>query len=334
MNVMPWHEMEMGRLLAEKARLPHALLLRGREGIGKLAFARALAQALLCESPEARGGACCHCTACHWFEGAAHPDYRQIEPGHLAESSEEQGGDKKPSLYITIEAIRVLPDFIGISSHRGGLKVIVIHPADSLNVNAANALLKSLEEPPAQTLFLLVSHRPHSLLPTIKSRCQQILLPTPTSQSALSWLKSQGSAHPELGLAQTGNSPLAALQIDTEEYWQMRGAFFRGITRPDFDPLLLAEELRDTPVPHFVNWLQKWSYDLILQKYLGKLRYNPDHSKALAATAAQVDALAAIRFHRDVVRLQRVVNHPLNARLFIESLLIECANLVHPAGAR
>jgi len=334
MNVLPWHISELERLAAEKPRMPHALLLRGREGIGKLAFARSLAQALLCESPQSKGIACGQCAACHWFEAGAHPDYRQIEPEALAESGEEQGSDKKSGLHIAIEPIRALPEFIGISSHRGGLKVIVIHPAESLNVNAANALLKSLEEPPAQTVFLLVSHRPNALLPTIKSRCQHIALPVPTQGAALAWLKTQGGANPELGLAQTGGSPLAALKIDTDEYWQQRAGFFRGIASPDFDPLAVAEQLRDMPVSNLVNWLQKWSYDLISLKYIGALRYNPDHQAALAAIAAQVDALAAMRFHRNVVRMQRIVNHPLNARLFIERLLIECAELVRPAIVR
>ncbi|MDP1718779.1 MAG: DNA polymerase III subunit delta' C-terminal domain-containing protein, partial [Burkholderiales bacterium] len=168
----------------------------------------------------------------------------------------------------------------------------------------------------------------------IKSRCQHIALPAPTHQSALAWLKAQGSAKPELGLAQTGNSPLAALKIDTDEYWKQREGFFRGIAGPNFDPLDVAEQLRDTPIPNLLNWLQKWSYDLISLKYLGALRYNPDQQVVLAAAAARIDVLAAMRFHRDVVRLQRIVNHPLNARLFIERLLIECAELVHPAVVR
>lgn len=299
-----------------------------------MAFARSLAQALLCESPLTAGSACGQCDACRWFEAGTHPDYRQIEPESYSESTEEQGGDKKSGVHIPIEPIRALPDFIGISSHRGGLKVLVIHPAESLNVNAANALLKSLEEPPAQTVFLLVSHRPHALLPTIKSRCQHISLPAPTHQSALAWLKSQGSANPELGLAQTGNSPLAALKLDTDEFWQQRAGFFRGIADPGFDPLEVAEQLRDTPLPNLLGWLQKWSYDLISLKYLGSLRYNPDQQAALAAVAAQVDMLAAMRFHRNVVRMQRIVHHPLNARLFIEHLLIECAELVRPGPVR
>jgi len=331
MNVLPWNNPELERLLAEKSRLPHALLLSGREGIGKMMFARALAQSLLCESPAASGLACTKCAACHWFDTGAHPDYRQIEPDSLTETTEEQGSDKKSGLYIAIEPIREIPDFIGISSHRGGLKVIVIHPAEALNVNAANALLKSLEEPPPLTVFLLVSHRPNSLLPTIRSRCQHILLPAPGHQAALAWLKAQGSSNPELGLAQTGDSPLTAQKIDTDEYWQLRSAFLKGVASTDFDPLAVAEQVRDTPIAHIVTWLQKWTYDLISMKYLGELRYNPDYHKALAATAGKMDALAAMRFHRNVVRLQRVVNHPLNARLFIEQLLIECAEMVRPA---
>lgn len=331
MNILPWHRIEFDRLLPEKARLPHAILLHGCHGIGKLAFAHTLARALLCESPEPSGAACGHCAACHWLEAGTHPDYRQIEPESLAESAtEEQGGDKKASLQITIEQIRALPEFIGISSHRGGPKVVLIHPAEALNINAANALLKNLEEPPARTYFLLVSHRPHSLLPTIKSRCRQLTLQGPTPEVATAWLKSQGMANPELGLAQAGNSPLTALQFDNEEFWRLRSTFLKGIAAARFDALALAEQVRDYPIPQVVNWLQKWSYDLISQKFLKTVRYNPDHQAALAAAAAQADALSALRFHREMVRLQRIVNHPLNPRLFIEHMLISYAGLLQP----
>lgn len=334
MNILPWHQTEFERLFASKDRLPHAILLHGRAGIGKAAFARSLVQALLCEKPSSSATACGQCAACHWLEAGTHPDFRQIEPESLAESAtEEQGGDKKASQQITIEQIRALPDFIGISSHRGGPKVVLIHPAEALNINAANALLKSLEEPPARTYFLLVSHRPHALLPTIKSRCQHIALQGPTPEAAAAWLKAQGTANPELALAQTGNSPLTAQQLDNEEYWRLRNTFLKGIAAPGLDALALAEQVRDYPIPQVVSWLQKWSYDLISWKFLATIRYNPDHEAALSAAAARVDELSALRFHREMVRLQRIVNHPLNPRLFIEQLLLSYAELLHSQRA-
>lgn len=331
--MLPWHQSEFERLLANQALLPHAILLRGQQGIGKLAFARSLAQALLCETPTPSHAACGHCEACHWFAAGSHPDFRQVEPESLAEAgTEEQGSDKKASLQIGVEKIRQLYDFINISSHRNGLKIILVHPAEALNVNAANALLKNLEEPPPRTHFLLVSHRSHALLPTIKSRCRQLPLAAPEQQLALEWLKSQDVPAPELALAQTGNSPLLAVQLAAQDYWQPRDVFLRLIGSPRFDPLEVAEQIKDFPVQDVVSWLQKWSYDLAARKFLGIIRYNPDRETTLAAMAKQTDGLYILRFHREMVKLQRSVNHPLNARLFIEQLMITYADLLQPAA--
>jgi DNA polymerase-3 subunit delta' len=331
--MLPWHKVEFEALLADKAALPHAILLRGQQGIGKLAFARSLAQALLCEAPRPSNAACGVCAACHWFVVGSHPDFHQIEPENLAERpAQEQGSDKKASLQIAVEAIRQLHDFINISSHRNGRRIILIHPAEALNVNAANALLKNLEEPPAQTHFLLVSHRSHALLPTIKSRCRQLTLATPERRLALEWLGAQGVAEPELGLAQTGNSPLLALQLESQDYWQTREHFLEHIGGLGFDPLAVAEQVKDYPVQNVVIWLQKWSYDLATRKFLGSVRYNPDREVALAAAAQQADGLKILRFHREMVRLQRIVNHPLNPRLFIEQLLLGYAELLQPSS--
>lgn len=330
--MLPWHQSEFERLLANQALLPHAILLRGQQGIGKLAFARSLAQALLCETPTPSHAACGHCEACHWFAAGSHPDFRQVEPESLAEAgAEEQGSDKKVSLQIGVEKIRQLYDFINISSHRNGLKIILVHPAEALNVNAANALLKNLEEPPPRTHFLLVSHRSHALLPTIKSRCRQLPLAAPEQQLALEWLKSQDVPAPELALAQTGNSPLLAVQLAAQDYWQARDVFLRLIGSPRLDPLEVAEQIKDFPVRDVVSWLQKWSYDLAARKLLGTIRYNPDREVVLAAMAKQADGLRILRFHREMVKLQRSVNHPLNARLFIEQLMITYADLLQPA---
>ena len=325
-----WHKTEFDQLLKRRTQLPHAVLLRGVQGIGKLAFAEAVAASLLCESPRPDGSACGHCTACGWMRQGSHPDFRRIEPESLADSREaEQGGERKEktSSQIPVEQVRSIADFINISSHRGGVKVALIHPAESLNANAANALLKNLEEPPPRTYFLLVSHRWHQLLPTIKSRCQQIALPLPSAESACDWLKQQGSRDPDLALAQAGGAPLLAVTYD-EEHWQQRMGFLKAISGRGLDALAVAEQFRDLAPAQIVGWLQKWSFDLVSLKVTGSIRYNPDFAAAISATVECIDLMGAMRFLRQMVRLQRIVSHPLNARLFLEELLLTYSALL------
>lgn len=326
----PWHKPEFEALLKRKQQLPHALLLRGAQGIGKLGFAEALANALLCEAPAPDGSACGRCVACAWIGQGSHPDLRRLEPESLSEPGEaEQGAERKEkaSVQIPVEQVRSLADFINVSSHRGGSRVVLIHPAEALNPNAANALLKSLEEPPPRTYFLLVAHRWSRLLPTIRSRCQDVALPLPAVEAARGWLKERGLRDPDLALAQAGNAPLLALNFD-DDYWRRRQQFLKSISGRDFDPLGVAEQLRDHAPALIVGWLQKWAFDLVSHKATGAVRYNPDHSTAIAAIAGRIDLVEAVRFQRHVVGLQRIVSHPLNARLFFEQLMLTYAALL------
>jgi DNA polymerase III subunit delta' len=206
----------------------------------------------------------------------------------------------------------------------------VIHPAEAMNVNAANALLKSLEEPPPRTYFLLVAHRPYQLLPTIKSRCQHVALPVPDRKTAAAWLAEQGVRDAELALAHVGDAPLLAAELNGTEYWGARAAFLRQLAARDFDVLSAAEAIRDCPAPHAIVWLQKWSYDIALYRAVGLVRYNPDHQTTIARIASEVSALATLRFQREMTRTQRIANHPLNPRLFLEQLLLAYRDLVQP----
>ena len=329
MTVFDWHRTEFDRLVAGKALLPHALLLRGRRGIGKFVFARALAQALLCEASGASGDACGKCAACLWFDSGSHPDYREIQPGSDDDAKEGEESVKKATV-ISVDQIRALADLLNISTHRGGPKVVVIHPAETLNVNAANALLKSLEEPPPRTHFVLVTNRPYQLLPTIKSRCQQLALAGPDAATAVAWLTVLGVRDPELALAHTGDAPLLAVELSDTEYWGARTAFLRQLTLRELDVLAAAEAVRDIPVPHVIAWLQKWSYDMACYRTLGRVRYNPDHADAIIVAAREADPVATLRFHREMVKLQPFAQHPLNARLFIEDLLLAYRDLIQP----
>ncbi len=313
--------------MKRRDNLPHALLLRGPHGIGKLAFAEALARALLCERPGSDGAACGLCAGCGWMEQGSHPDFRRLEPE--AEAGAEQAGDKreKASKQISVNQVRAIAGFINVSSHRGGPKVTLIHPAESLNANAANALLKSLEEPPPRTYFLVVAHRWHRLLPTLKSRCQQVSLLPPSAAAAHDWLKQQGSSDPELALAQAGGAPLVANSLD-EDYWRQREWFLKAISGRAPDALAIAEQLRDQAPDRIVSWLQKWSLDLVCHKATGKIRYNPDFAAVIAGLAQRIDVVDGVRFLRIAVRLQRIVAHPLNTRLFFEELLLTYAALI------
>jgi len=204
-----WHASDWAQLQSMRARLPHAILLYGAQGTGKAAFAEHLAKSLLCEAPQSNGYACAQCASCGWFEQYSHPDYRRVRPELLddAEASEDVVKDdaesgsassgktaktsKAPSKEIVIQQIRNLAQFMNVSTHRQGRRVILLYPAEALNVPASNALLKSLEEPNSNTVFILVSHSLDRLLPTILSRCHKFALSMPTREQSLAWLKQQ-----------------------------------------------------------------------------------------------------------------------------------------------
>jgi len=345
-TVYPWHQPQWRNLLQRRSDLPHALLFRGREGIGKLDFVRKLAQSLACESPAADGAACGACRSCRWFAVTGHPDYRELQPeahrsaelrsdaAESAEPDQPTAGKRKPSREIRVEEVRELQDFINLTAHGRCGKTIVLFPAETLNANAANALLKNLEEPPPGTRFMLISHRPGYLPATIISRCQQIALPTPQSAAAAQWLLEQGVTDPALRLAQTGNAPLAALALDDGEFWSQRKTLLEGLAAGGIDALTLAEQVREYPADRLLGWLQRWTYDLLSAKSADRIRYNPDFEATLTQIAGSLRADDIARCLRHLVRQQRSINHPLNPRLLVEQLLLSYAALLRgePVG--
>ena len=328
MTIYNWHQGHYQQLAQRAEQLPHALLFKGPAGIGKRVFAAALAKGLLCEKPPSPLMACGGCEACHWFDTSNHPDYRILQPEFAEVAEDEALPDKKKKRDISIAQVRSLAEFINISSHRNGAKVVVIQPAEAMNVNAANALLKSLEEPPPYTFFLLVSDRPHVLPATIRSRCQQVALRPPSAIEAAAWLAERGLQQPELALAQAGGAPLLALELDNPDYWAARNQFLDGLSKREFDPLALAERFATHPIAQLINWLQRWSYDLARLSFGQPLRYNPDRRDALISATKRMKSLEILRFHRELVRFQRVVNHPLNPRLLIEDVLLRYGQLI------
>lgn len=310
----PWQEEVWRRLRREQARLPHALLLQGRRGTGKRGFALELARLLLCETPGAEGP-CGRCTACHLFAVGNHPDFRLVEP------VEEEGGEGRAGRGISIAQVRELEDFIGLSSHRHGARVILIHPAEAMYAAAANALLKTLEEPTENTVFLLVSHQPRQLLPTVVSRCRPVAMPMPAEATAQAWLAAQGVRDPALCLALAGGAPLEALRYADADYLAARRAFLAAVAEPArLDWLKLAEQGARQELPTQVEWLQKWLYDLVAVRLSGMVRYNVDFAARLRELGAGINVKNLLRFARELDAVRRHVQHPLNSQLVLESV--------------
>src|SRR5690554_815816 len=215
---LPWQTAFASRWLHAPQRFAHAWLIHGLAGIGKRRFALAAAASLLCEQPR-DGLACNTCQACRWVAGGNHPDLRRVRPEAVA-LEEGEGGEesesaarKTPSREIRVEQIRSLSGWFGTATHRGGWGVAVLYPAHAMNLIAANALLKVLEEPPPHTVFLLVTDTPDQLLPTIVSRCRRLPLPVPEPQVAAQWLREQGIEEPADWLSVAGGAPVRALEL-------------------------------------------------------------------------------------------------------------------------
>ena len=324
-ELYPWQKDDWARLQSLRSRATQGLLFQGQRGIGKLELAISHAQALLCEHPAENGHACGKCPSCHWFGQGSHPDFRMLQPE--SETEETEAG-KKASRQISVGQIRALSDFMGMSAHQGGRRVVIIHPAEAMNTNAANALLKSLEEPPPGLLFILVTHKSQGLLPTIVSRCLSFVLATPDVKIAASFLAKQGVKNPLDALASSGFSPLMALQ--NSEGSEAREKLLRALRQRQMDVFALAEALQKTEQVQVVQWLQQWCHDLISQKLAGRLRYHPGSEKPISELAASLDALDLARLQGVLKTAKKEAQHTLNPRLFLESLLFTYCQLTKP----
>ena len=326
--IFKWQEQPWKDWTQLRERLPHAILIQSGEGLGEFEFAQACAQSLLCEDPQLGERPCGACHACNWFSLGNHPDFRLIVPESMAPEPREEGAEpaKKRSEQIRIEQVRELADFLAVGTHRGGLRVILVYPAEAMNANAQNALLKNLEEPPPATVFLLVTTQPERLLATVRSRCLKFTLPFPPADPVLRWLKEQGLEHPEAMLAGAGGAPLAALKAADTDADRLR--FIENLGNSGFDPIALAETVLRVPLWDLVGWLQRWSCDLLLARVAGRVRYNPNQEGLIADTARRCDAADIAAYLRRLGQARALARHPLNAKLFVEDLLLGYQRLI------
>ena len=329
-QLLPWQREAAASALRTRALWPQALLLEGPRGIGKRALALHFAQALLCEAPLADGAPCGHCASCGYVDAGAHPDLRLIEP---VERDEE--GNETPLEEIVVDRIRELIDFTQLSTHRQRAKVAVIIPAERMNAAAANALLKTLEEPPPGTCLMLVAHQPGRLRATLVSRCQRLVAPLPDPAEAAAWLARRGAKQPELLLAQAGGAPLLAAALADPAVQREREILIDELTQPQrLSPVALGARIesyrkdeRGAVLADVAYWLTTWVADLAASMSGGAPRFHPDRREALERLAGQVARIPLFRYYQMLLRQRALLGHPLTPRLVAEAMLFEYRGL-------
>lgn len=330
----PWQESLAKELVGLKKALPNAILLYGPRGIGTFELAHAFSELLLCESPTSDGSACGACHACKLFESFSHPDIRYLVseaealPREIPFTPPENATSTRKTQYreILIHQTRALADFLTLTSHEGGKRVVLVYPADKIRAEAAASLLKSIEEPPQDLIFILVTDEIDRVLPTIRSRCRLIRATPPTKDVALSWLKEQGVKDAERTLEAAGGMPLNAFEVDErlilseDEEEKLIALLLKGSKATTND--VLSTLSRDVTLPSVARFLSRWAWDLASLREGGTARYFSSHSDAMAALVTNTNPAKLYAWINSVRDISRVSSHPLNARMVLEALLL------------
>lgn len=310
--------------LAAAGRLSHALLVSGREGIGKQRLAKALAARLLCAGP-VNATACGQCKSCRLLEAGVHPDLLWLMP----ETDAKTG---KTAKAIKVDQVRELVDFAGMSAQMGGWRVVVIEPAHLLNVQAANALLKALEEPGGRTLLMLVTSQPLSLPATVRSRCQQLALPVPATDEALNWLRLEmrDEAQARLLLSLAEGAPLAAQALRDAPWFGERERLLKdlGALSDGQQPALpVAQRWHGLGAEAVLAALGSLTADIAVQASGAAVVKHQDLTPIIAAIARRVPAAGVLAFRQGLAEKQRLLAGNVQGGALLDAAFSEWARL-------
>ncbi|WP_114637544.1 DNA polymerase III subunit delta' [Polynucleobacter necessarius] len=357
-HIAPWLKPLWDSLDFQK--FPNAILLHGQSGIGKSAFSVELARALLCENSSLILRPCNQCEACNWFNSGNHPDfialvpethrkllphaeYQSDEPTKKGKPAREDGdsesSERKEKKNISIEETRQAIENLAIGSHRGGNRVILIYPLEMLRSDSANTLLKSLEEPPSNTIFILIADRVDRVLPTIRSRCRLLTAPRPDRDQGLAWLKIQLSAVDGMAINtndaeaiydEQGGAPFSVLDSLIARHYKdeltisilASRHLLQSMAQGDrINWLETAEKIHKARYGFLLAIMQRWVSDLQSVKQGGEPRYYPKHLTTLRGLSDMARTSKMLQFWQSLINARRHENHPLANRIQIEALL-------------
>lgn len=333
----PWLKLPFDQLTQNP--IPHALLLHSPKDNGELYFGLELANFLLCESADRKP--CGQCEACHWIRQGNHPDLFIVIPQTLKallpfEFEDDPGTDeedtKKQSKFIRIEQIRKIISSNELGSYRGGKRVVLIYPVEAMQIEAANCLLKTLEEPSDRLHFILITHQLERILPTIRSRCHLSPIPKPSLEIALSWLTDNmpKDLSPEIlhqKLLLYSGSPLKVMScldenVLDESIIANQLARFKSLHASTVIELLGQNTLLD-----ILNCILKWSFDLNLVLFGQTARYFPQYEKQMKSAALSLNKITYQQFLTQLKDDLRLAHHPLFPKVQLEALLMRYQQL-------
>ncbi len=310
----PWQQAQWQRLQMQRraGKLPHALLLTGQQGLGLNHFAHLFMQSLICQVPDSHGQPCGSCAPCRQFQQGVYPDLMQLSL-------------QKDKAHILVDQVRALSEFLSLTHSRDAYKLALISPADRMNINAANSLLKTLEEPPGDTLLILVASTVSLLPATIKSRCQRIQFNRPEAQVARAWLQTQVQDQIEERLLLAAGAPCLAATLDAGllEQYTASVACLLKVLRGEAT-LLECRSLKPQPTSEQVlNWAQSLVRDLIRVHggYPHADFENHFHISELRHLAVLLDSKQLHQVNERFTYLRGMVDHPLNADLQRDEIL-------------
>lgn len=318
----PWRRLQGYR---HEQRMPQAVLIVGRQGLGKRRLAESFAALLLCQQPGIM--ACGQCPSCCLLAAQTHPDYLLLQPA-------------EPGKGIAIDTVRALIAKLSLKPQYSAYRVVLLDPAHAMNAAAANALLKTLEEPPERTLMLLLSAMPSHIPATLISRCQRLPVAPPAREAALAWLRTQApDLAVEAALAAACDAPLKALDLAQAGLLEQRERLFDlwpAFVQDRAEPVQAAEKLTKIPLDTLIDWLYSWACDVLKLAFAAtpEQLVNGDRIAQLQAAARHMQPG---RIHGFIEILQYnkrqlAINAQLNRPLLLEEICIAWQRLAKPSA--